>query len=61
MSSQSPTVDEHDIEYLALMHGTSPETMKELTWRTGNRSREAVEALLDMELPCLKRFVFGPV
>ena len=61
MASQSPTVDEHDIEYLALMHGTSLETMKELTWRTGNRSREAVEALLDMELPCLKRFVFGPV
>ena len=61
MASQSPTVDEHDIEYLALKHGTSLAQMKELTGRTGSRSREAVEAMLYMELPCLKRFVFGPV
>ena len=39
MASQSPTVDEHDIDYLALKHGTSFEQMKELSWRTGSRSR----------------------
>jgi hypothetical protein len=54
------SVQEHEIEYLALKHGMSVETVKAFT-QIGGRSREQVEAALDMELPCLKRFLFGPV
>ena len=61
MDWDTPTVEEHEIEYLAHMHGTSLDQAREANWRSGNRSREAAEAALDMELPCLKRFLFGPV
>jgi hypothetical protein len=61
MDWDAPTIEEHELEYLAHKHGTSVEKIKEVTWCAGGRSREAVEAALDMELPSLKRFVFGPV